>query len=198
MRGAVLVREPLVVREPIVVPDLGFLKNIFGRVLRLPDGREGTCNVLALLRDVRTGLLRAVPGCNIVTNDGDQYYAEAAVGTPSWSVAGMRLGTDNTTPTKTDTDVTTFLAGSGKAIDGTYPQTDDGDADNTGAGVDIVTWRVSYGTSEGNGTGIIELAIVDNITTPTKALTHALFGASFNKTSSDTLKVFANHTFNGV
>jgi hypothetical protein len=46
--------------------------------------------------------------------------------------------------------------------------------------------------------GIIEGAIVDDRTTPTAALTHFLFAASFNKTSSDTLKVFVNHTMNGV
>lgn len=171
---------------------------LMGRAIVLPDGRKSVCNVVAMLRDERTGKTRLVPGCNVVTNGGDQYYAEAAAGTPSWSVAGMRLGTDNTTPTKSDTDVTTFLSGSGKAIDSGYPKTDDDDSDNTGAGVDIVTWRVSYGTGEANGTGIAELAIVDNLSTPTKALAHALFAASFDKTSSDTLKIFLNHEMAGV
>jgi carbon monoxide dehydrogenase subunit G len=171
---------------------------LMGREIELPGGKRGVCNIVALLKDEKTGRTRLIPGVNIVTNDGDQYYAEAAAGTPSWSVAGMRLGTNNTSPTKSDSDVTAFLSGSGKGIDSGYPKTDDDDADNTGAGADIVTWRVSYGTGEANGTGITELAIVDNISTPTNALTHALFGASFDKTSSDTLKVFCNHTFNGV
>jgi hypothetical protein len=174
------------------------INRLMGRKIKLVNGRETVCNVVAMLKDEKTGKMRYIPGANVVTNDGDQYYAEAAVGSPSWAVAGMRLGTGGTAPSKTDTDVTTFLAGSGKAIDGTYPQTNDGDSDNTGAGIDIVTWRVSYGTGEANGSGIQELAIVDNISAPTKALTHALFAASFSKTSSDTLKVFVNHTFNGV
>lgn len=157
---------------------------------------EDGYNVLAVLcsKDKRFYIV----GKNLVTNDGDQYYAEAAVGTPSWSVGGMRLGTGTTAPTKTDTDVTTFLTGSGKAIDTGYPVTNDSDPDNTGAGVDIVTWRVTYGTAEANGTGIAEGAIVDNISTPTKALTHFLFASAFDKTSNDTLKVIVNHTFNGV
>lgn len=153
-------------------------------------------NVIAVLgsKDKRFFIV----GKNIVTDAGDQYYAEAAVGSPSWTVAGMRLGTGTTAPTKTDTDVSTFLTGSAKAIDTGYPTTNDTDTDNTGAGVDVITWRVSYGTSEANGTGISEGAIVDNLTTPTKALTHFLFATAFDKTSSDTLKVFVNHTFNGV
>ena len=75
--------------------------------------------------------------------------------------------------------------------------TNDSDGDNTGSGVDIVSWRYSYLTTEGNVSGIIEGAIVDDDTTPTGALTHFLFAASFNKTSSDTLKVFVNHEFAG-
>jgi len=160
-------------------------------------GELRAINVVAVI-EREDGSEEYIPGANIVTNDGDQYYAEAAVGSPSWSVAGLRLGTSNTAVAKTDTDVTTFLTGSGKAIDATYPKTNDADTDNTGAGVDIVTWTTSYTTSEGNGTGIQEGAIVDNITTPTKALCHFLFAASFDKTSSDTLKVIVNHQFNGV
>lgn len=158
--------------------------------------QEEGWNVIALLRSRDVYIY--IPGKNIITDAGDQYYAEGAVGSPSWTVAGMRLGTGTTAPTKADTDVTTFLTGSEKAIDTGYPTTNDTDADNTGAGVDVVTWRVSYGTAEANGTGIAEGAIVDNLTTPTKALTHFLFSAAFDKTSNDTLKVIVNHTFNGV
>jgi hypothetical protein len=114
------------------------------------------------------------------------------------AAAGLRLGSNNTTPTKSDGDVTTFLTGTGHALDATYERTADPDTDNTGAGVDIVTWRFSYTTAEGNANGIIEGAIVDNRTTPTGALTHFLFAAAFDKTSSDTLKVFVNHQMNGV
>ncbi len=174
------------------------VNKLMGKKVKLVDGSEKVCNVVAVLKNEETGEIKAIPGANIVTNDGDQYYAEAITGTPSWTVGGMRLGTGTTSPIKTDTDVTTFLSGSGKAIDSGYPTTNDSDTDNTGAGVDVVTWRVSYTTSEANGTGIAELAIVDDIATPTKALCHALFAATLDKTSSDTLKVFVNHTVNGV
>lgn len=160
--------------------------------------------VIAVLENVKTGKKRIIHGVNVITDKGDKYYAQSACGeTPDddfdhASTAGLRLGSDNTEPTKGDDDVTTFLAGTDHVIDATYERTADPDPDNTGAGVDIVTWRYSYLTSEGNQNGIIEGAIVDNKTTPTGALSHFLFAASFNKTSSDTLKVFVNHTFNGV
>jgi len=159
--------------------------------------------VVAVLENVKTGRRKIIHGVNIVTNDGDKYYAQmAAAETPTddfdGASSGLRLGSDNTTPTKSDTDVTTFLSGTDHALDAGYEKTNDDDGDNSGAGVDIVTWRYSYTTAQGNANGIIEGAIVDNRTTPTKALSHFLFAASFNKTSSDTLKVFVNHTFNGV
>lgn len=159
--------------------------------------------VLAILRNESLGMELLVPGLNIVTDAGDTYYAQSAVSeTPTndfdHANSGLRLGDDNTAPTKSDTDVTNFLATSGHALDATYPQTVDPDTDNTGDGVDIVTWRYSYTTSEGNVAAIIEGAIVDNRTTPTAALTHFLFGGVFTKTSSDTLKIFVNHNFLGV
>lgn len=157
--------------------------------------------VVAVLRDPRLERELIVPGLNIVSNAGDLYYAQLGAGeavTNDFAAGGLRLGDSNTAPAKTNTDVTNFLAGTGHAVDATYPQTDDGDGDNSGAGTDVVSYRYSYTTAQGNANGIIEGAIVDSIVTPTAALTHFLFGAAFNKTSSDTLKVFVNHTMNGV
>lgn len=140
---------------------------------------------------------------NIVTDQGDRYYAQlGAVESPTVnfraSGAGLRLGTGSATPGKGDSDVTTFLTGSAHAVKSGYPRTNDSDGDNTGAGVDIVTWTYEYLTSEGNGTGIAEGAIVDDRATPTAAVSHFLFASAFAKTSSDTLKVVVNHQFNGV
>jgi len=172
----------------------------FGKSVLFSDGIERECNVVAILTHA-DGTETAILGANIVTDAGDRYYAEKACGqTPNkdFAAGGMRLGTGSTAPAKADADVTTFVAGSGKAVDATYPKTGDADTDNTGAGLDIVTWRVSYATTEANSAGINEGAVVDNITTPTAAHCHWLFAASFTKTSTDTLKVFVNHQFNGV
>ena len=163
--------------------------------------------VVCVLTNEKTGKKRTFVSHNIITNDGDHYYAQlAAAEATLFTVAGMRLGTNAgaaTAPIKADVkfeDTTTsvFLAGSGKAIDATYPKTDDGDSDNPGAGPDIVTWRVSYTTGEANSANIASLDVSNNIVTPTLAVSVANFAAKFEKTSSDTLKVFVNHTFNGV
>ncbi|MBA7659172.1 hypothetical protein ES703_67145 [subsurface metagenome] len=159
--------------------------------------------VVAVLENKKTGKKKIIHGFNVVTDKGDKYYAQSAVAeTPDddfdAAVGGLRLGSNNAEPAKGDGDVTAFLAGSAHALDAAYPKTNDDDPDNTGKGVDIVTWRFSYTTAEGNVNGIIEGAIVDDRTTPTGALSHFLFAAAFDKTASDTLKVFVNHTFNGV
>lgn len=40
-------------------------------------------NVLAVLMNERTGKKQFIEGKNLVTNGGDQHYAEGAVGAPS-------------------------------------------------------------------------------------------------------------------
>ena len=137
-------------------------------------------------------------GANTVTNDGDIYYAErGAVDTIttdfSNSTAGLRLGSSSAAVAKTDTDVTTFITGANTAITATYPQVTDPDADNTGDGADIVSWKFDFGASAFSAE-VKEGAIVDNDGSPSKALTHWTITA-FTKTTSDTLKVFVNHEF---
>ena len=84
---------------------------------------------------------------NIVTNDGDLYYAQKAAGeSPTSDFGGsngrMELRTGSATPAKGDAyaQVATPVTASRKALDSNYPKTNDGDSDNTGAGTDIVTW----------------------------------------------------------
>jgi hypothetical protein len=144
---------------------------------------------------------------NIVTDDGDLFYAQQAVGeTPTSDFDGasgrMELRTGSATPAKGDTytSVTTPVTASRKVIDSTYPKTNDGDSDNTGAGTDIVTWRTSWTTSDFSASAIIGGCIHVGAASPasgTKLLTHFSI-TSFDKTTSDTLKIFVNHTFNGV
>ena len=157
----------------------------------------GIC--VAVRRNQITGKIDKFFGKNIVTNDGDQFYAEASMGSESWSVVGMRLGSDPASAdvAKDDTDVNSFLTGTQQLIDSGYPMTDDTDSDNVSS-VDIVSWRVSYGSSAANVTSISELSLVDSATGPVKALCHAVFATPFAKTSDDTLKVFVNHQFSGT
>ena len=147
-------------------------------------------------------------GKNIVTNDGDLYYAQQAVetGSPTSDFGGasgrMELRTGSATPAKAHvySDVTTPITASRKVIDSTYPLVNDSDSDNTGSGTDIVTWRTSWTTSDFNSNAILGGCIHVGAASPasgTKLLTHFSL-TSFNKTASDTLKIFVNHTFNGT
>ena len=164
-------------------------------------------NVCIVKENTTTGQKTWLYTHNIVTNDGDLYYAQQAVeGTPTSDFGGssgrMELRTGSATPAKSHvySDVTTPVTASRKAIDAGFPKVNDGDSDNTGSGTDIVTWRTSWTTSDFNSNAIIGGCIHVGGASPasgTKLLTHFSL-TSFNKTSSDTLKIFVNHTFNGT
>jgi len=170
--------------------------------LDLVVGRHN--NVLAVLGTPEGKVL--MPTHNIVTNDGDLHYAErGAAETPTNAFGTLELFTARetaATPAKGDNRSNydaNAIASTQKAQTAMYPQTNDGDADNTGAGTDIVTWLSQYTKTDFNATGITH-GIITNATptASTPILTGFQFGASFNKTADDTLKVFVNHTMNGV
>lgn len=156
-------------------------------------------NVIVIKQNIITKEKKTFVSNNLIVNNGDLFYAEASMGSESWTPGFMRLGIDPASGdiAKGDNDVNSFEAGGNQAIDAGYPQTDDGDSDNTGAGTDIVSWRTSFGTSAANITSLSEIAVVNSSTSPDKAVCHAVFAAPFNKTSDDTLKVFVNHEFLG-
>lgn len=202
--------------KPNLVPAPPGTKPLSAEELKKQPGLNGPndkCRirgqVVVVLKNEKTGEKRTMVTHNIITNAGDEFYAQrAAAEADLFTVAGMRLGTNAgsaVAPLKTDvklqtTTTSVLLASSAKAIDATYPKTDDGDADNPGAGADIVTWRTSYTTGEANAANIATLDLPDSLTdvSITQSLAIANFSAKFEKTSSDTLKVFVNHTFNGV
>ena len=163
-------------------------------------------NICIVKENIETGDKTWYYAKNIVTNAGDLFYAQQSVGeAPTDDFDGasgrMQVRTGVVTPAKTDvyTQFTTPVAGSNKVIDATYPKTNDGDGDNTGAGTDIVTWRTSWTTGDFTANAIIGGCIhVGGASPTTEALLTHFDITSFNKTASDTLKIFVNHTFTGV
>lgn len=155
-------------------------------------------NVLAVLHRPDGKLL--IPASNIVTDDGDVYYAQMGAGeSPTNAFGILELGSAGTPAKGADRSAFTPIASTEKAHDGTYPKANDGDADNTGGGVDVTTYLTSYTKADFNATGISHGWITN--ATPGASepiLTGYAFAASFNKTADDTLKVFTNHTMNGV
>ena len=155
-------------------------------------------NVLAILRNERGGTL--IPAHNIVTDDGDLYYAQrAASETPTNAFGVHELGSAGTPGKTAIRSGFTVIGSTEKAHAATYPKTNDGDADNTGAGADIVTYLASYTKADFNANGITH-GWITNVTPAAgeKLLTGYAFAASFNKTANDTLKIFVNHTMNGI
>lgn len=169
---------------------------------------DPTMNICFVKTNTITGEETYHYGKNIITVDGNLFYAqkaaEDAVITSDFAGANgrMELRTGAATPANTDvySNVTTPVTTSRKVILSGYPKTNDNDTDNTGAGTTVVTWVTSWTTADFNATGIIGGCIHVGGNSPvagTKLLTHFSI-ASFDKTSSDTLKVFVNHTFLGV
>lgn len=190
---------------------------IKGNGISLPaeiDPKNNICVVITHL----DGSKEWFYGSNLVTNDGDIYYAKKGAGeTPSsnenFGAAACVLQNPSSADTvaKTDTygSVTSKITTSGavRGLSEGYPKTADTDADNTGAAADAVSYKFEWSTTQidtSAGNPITGGAIYDvGVTSPvsgTKILTHWNFASpsSFHKTNTDTLKLFVNHTFNGV
>jgi len=151
---------------------------------------------------------RFFKGVNLVGDEGDKYYAQAAASetpTNDFSSANGRQELGNGTqgtPGKTDTYSALIgpVTASRKIIDATYPKTNDGDADNTGAAVDTVSWLTSWTKADFNSTGLSGGVIHNAAASPVAGsvlLTYWTI-AAFNKTADDTLKIFINHNMLGV
>mgnify|MGYP001404354983 CR=1 FL=1 len=157
-------------------------------------------NVLGVLRSDGERLPLMIPASNIVTNAGDIYYAQRSCGeTPTNAFGILELASAGTPGKAADRDDFTPIGSTQKAHDATYPQTDDEDADNTGAGTDIVTYLTSYAKGDFNAASITH-GFITNTGAGAGAplLTGFAFASGFAKTANDTLKVFTNHTMNGV
>lgn len=177
----------------LLVPDR---KIIRAGLLMKP--RHNVCVVL-----MRHGkIIDVIFGKNCVTNEGDKWYAQEACGeSATYTFANLILSTSHSgTPAKDDdySDLTGAIGASSKAKSATYPKTNDGDSDNTGAGVDIVSWLFEYTGGDGNWSSITHGAIIESGASGTDPL-HCVFAfaSSWNKDSNTSAKVFVNHQMDG-
>jgi hypothetical protein len=157
-------------------------------------------DAFVVLHNHKTGRIRVIPGRNIVTDEGDKWYAQSACGeTPTQTFTSLYLATSGpSTPAKTD-DYDQFGGITGeKAKTAGYPKTNDGDSDNTGAGVDIVSWKFEYSTSDGPFSTITHSFIsVASASAGAAILNSYKWAASWDKDGSTSAKVFANHEMLG-
>jgi hypothetical protein len=138
---------------------------------------------------------------NLVTAVGDQYYAGRAAlssGLPA-QVTGFRLGTGSTAVAKTGAGaaIVTYLTGSNKANDATFPTASGG----------VVTWKRTYAPGEATSASPITEVVLntdtianDNATTATAANTiaRALLSGIASKAAGDTLTITWTHTLLGA
>lgn len=159
-----------------------------------------TENVLAVVTDALGNISKQVWGSNIITDDGDTFYAQKIVGETSafFETPYMLLGTGTTLPAKTDVGVELPITGAYKQVDAGMPQRDNQDTGNPDGGVNVVTWKFSFPLGGVVATGISEGAIVDDGAAPTNALNHFLFSNTFDLTDTDQLTIYVNHALVGV
>lgn len=146
---------------------------------------------------------------NLITDVGDEYYmkrALAAVAPAAPSdvnkITGMRLGTGTTAVAKNGAGaaIVTYVSGSNKALDASFPA-----ASTLGAGAG---WRGQYKTSwsagQATASGIAEVVLsnetplTDVAGSAANTIARALLSPVVNKGASDTLAVTWNHDFLGA
>lgn len=138
---------------------------------------------------------------NLITQVGDQYYGEraAGIGSPPAQVSGMRLGTGTTAVAKTGAGaaIVTYVTGSSKAIDGSFPTSALSGSSRR------IQWKTSWAAGEATASGIAEVVITNEGTltdvagTAANTISRALLSPTVNKGASDTLAVTWNHDLLG-
>ncbi|MDH4365427.1 MAG: hypothetical protein OEY70_15235 [Acidimicrobiia bacterium] len=135
---------------------------------------------------------------NLVTAVGDQLYASRGAGLTSSAVpTGMKLGTGSTAVAKSGAGsaLTTYLSGSNKAFDATFPSATGG----------VASYKRTYAAGEATtASPITECAIVtetisnDDTSTEAETVSRALLTGIGSKGASDTLTITWTHTILGA
>lgn len=179
----------------------------------MPADIDPSNNIRVVLENQQTGNKRYWYGSNIVTNDGDIYYAKRGADENPATDEDFKQGkcilqNPGSSPTCQKADNWQTFAGqtpisaSIDALESGYPKSNDLSSDNDGKYPDAVTYKYYWDTTN-NWTGIFGGCIVDKanygaLGNSDKLLTHWAFAAAFAKTDNDTLTLYVNHRMNGV
>lgn len=162
-------------------------------------------DVLVERRDADGNLIEQYRGKNLVTDVGDQLYAERGSGVASPALpTGMKLGTGGTAVAKTGAGaaLVTYLSGSNHAFDSTYPQS----AQPGGAGTARrIIYKTTYAAGEATTASAITEAVIitevissDTTSTIAETVARVLVTGISAKGASDTLTVTWNHDLLGA
>lgn len=148
---------------------------------------------------------RAIIVPNLITDVGDEYFAERAAGiaAPPDQVSGMRLGTNNAAATKTGAGaaIGTYVSGSSLAIDGGFPTSSQPGGPATAR---RITWEVTYAPGVATASGIEEAVITNEAVLSDVAgvaantICRAILSPVVNKGAGDTLVVTWQHDLLGA
>lgn len=179
-------------------------KTLEGLLEQMRIGNKHQHDALLVLTNEHTGKRRHIWGRNLVTDAGDVWYAQKSCAeSPTNAFANLYLATACSeaggTPTKTSNySHFTLHAGSEKAKASGYPKTNDDDTDNSGKGVDIVSWKFEYTTGDGPFTAVTHSFIAKASATGTDPILNGYkWAASWAKDASTSAKVFCNHEMLG-
>ena len=166
-------------------------------------------NILVVKRRVNGDLLCSLTH-NLVTINGDIYYAQLqaqeATTNAYDSLYLSESNWDATHPNKNSgsNDLADVIAGAEKLVTASYPRTNDPDSDNTGSGLNVLTWQFAYSAADFNSVGIEAGALAEPGVTSwgglpgSDTVLTAFDLATTPKQATDTLKIIINHTQNGV
>ncbi|MBN1254009.1 MAG: hypothetical protein JXA50_01880 [Deltaproteobacteria bacterium] len=158
-------------------------------------------DVIAILHNPKSGEKTLIAGKNIVTNAGDQFYAQKVCGeSPANDFTSLYLTTAGPSTPAKDDDYSDFtvVAGSEKAKSSGYPKTNDADPDNPAPGVDIMSWLFEYSGEDGPFTDITHSFIAKAGAGGTDPILNSYkWPVSFSKGAGVTMKIFHNHQQNG-
>jgi hypothetical protein len=181
-------RELLVPRfEPVGIRELDALASemgISGHVHVVKRNGDGEISYEALLE-------------NIITQVGDQMYAEqgAGIGTPPGRPTGMRLGQGTTAPAKTGAGgaIVTYVTASQVAITATFPTS------SLNGALRRITWKGDWAAGVATANGIAEAVITNespltNVAgTAANTISRVLLAPVVDKGANDTLAITWSH-----
>lgn len=139
---------------------------------------------------------------NLVTQVGDQYYAERAAGiaNPPPQVTGMKVGTSSTAAAKTGAGaaLVAYISGSQQDIQATYPQS------TLSGSSRQITWRAVWPPGKATSAVIREVVLTnetplaDTAGTAANTIARVVFASPLIKTIDDAMTVAWFHNFLGA
>jgi hypothetical protein len=148
-----------------------------------------------------TGEKRMLAAHNLVSTAGELHYAQLiaqATPTNAFGVTELASAVPVTPAAGDDRSDYTIIASSEKAHSAGYPKINDTDADNSGKGADVYTFKNEWTAADGNWADIDGGIITNASPGASEAILTGFTISNFAKDSSTALTLWVNHAPTGV